>query len=220
MGLAQPISETKLLYTVEEYLEFERQAETRHEYLDGELYEMAGESLAHSQINVNISRIISTQLLGKSRQVLSPNMKVRSGPHIKQQKTTKGLFSYPDLSVVCGTPQFHDKYKDVLLNPMVIIEILSESTKNLDRRIKFLRYRTWIETLTDYILILQTEPTIEHYQPQPDGKWLLTTITGLERSLYIESIDCTLHLSEVYDRVIFPAEETESETSEGELSTN
>lgn len=208
MGLAHRKPETELLYTVEEYLEFERQAETRHEYIDGEIYEMSGESLPHSQINVSLLVTVGLQLRGKPCQALSPNMKVRSGPYIKQQKTKKGLFSYPDLSVVCGEPEFHDEQTDVLLNPTVIFEILSPSTQEYDNDEKFRRYRTWIPTLSDYVLISQTEPKLEHHQRQSNNKWLLSVIEGLEDSLYLESIDCTIHLNELYDRVIFPVEES------------
>lgn len=214
MGLAHRKPEALLLYTIEEYLELERQVETRHEYLDGEIYEMAGETLAHSQINVNLVVTIGLQLRGKACQALSPNMKVRSGSYIKQQKTTKGLFSYPDLSVVCDEPQFHDKFTDVLLNPTVIFEILSPSTQEFDNDEKFRRYRTWITSLTDYVLISQREPKIEHYHRQSSTKWLLTTIGGLESSLYIESIDCTIFLNELYDRVTFPDEEKEEQEGE------
>lgn len=207
MGLAHRKPETELLYTVEEYLEFERQAETRHEYIDGEIYEMSGESLPHSQINVNLLVTVGLQLRGKPCQALSPNMKVRSGPYIKQQKTKKGLFSYPDLSVVCSEPEFHDEQTDILLNPTVIFEILSPSTQEYDNDEKFRRYRTWIPTLTDYVLISQTEPKLEHHQRQSNDKWLLSIIEGLENSLSPESIDCTIYLNELYDRVTFPVEE-------------
>ncbi len=199
MVLPQP----KPSYTVEEYLELERQAEERHEYIDGEIYEMAGESLAHSQLCTNVSRIISTQLLGKPCQVLSPNMKVRSGPSIRRQRATKGMFSYADLTVVCGEPRFHDEFQDVLLNPTVIVEVLSPSTEDFDRGGKFYRYRTWSETLMEYVLVSQSQPLIELMQRQADGSWLLTQVEGLDGSIYLASIDCQVKLSEIYDRVSF-----------------
>src|SRR5260370_26307953 len=146
------LPEQRLSYTVEQYLELERKAEERHEFLDGQIYEMSGESLAHSQIGANFSGELHAQLRGKPCQVLSPNMKVRSGPYIKGQRNTKGLFSYADLTVVCGQPLFHDEHQDVLLNPTVIIEVLSPSTESFDRGDKFRRYGYWIASLTDYIL--------------------------------------------------------------------
>jgi Uma2 family endonuclease len=205
MGLAQP----KPSYTIEEYLALERQSEERHEYLDGQIYAMAGESLEHSRICVNLASALHAQLRGKPCEVLSPNMKVRSGPYIKQQKTNKGLFSYADVTVICGEPLFHDQHRDVLLNPTVIIEVLSPTTESFDRGGKFLRYRTHIETLNDYVLVSQDKPLIEHYLRQPHGQWLLSSVSGLESSLYLASIDCHLHLAEVYDRVTFSDEEAE-----------
>jgi Uma2 family endonuclease len=207
MGLAQP----QPSYTIEEYLALERQSEERHEYLDGQIYAMAGESLEHSRICVNLAGELRAQLKGKPCEVLSPNMKVRSGPYIKQQKTNKGLFSYVDVTVVCGESQFHDEHRDVLLNPTVIIEVLSPTTESFDRGEKFLRYRTHIEALNDYVLVSQTKPLIEHFLRQSNGQWLFSSISGLENSLYLTSIDCHLRLAEVYDRVTFPVEESESE---------
>lgn len=121
------------IYTPEEYLEFERNAAERHEFVDGYLAEMAGESLSHSRICVNINREVSNGLLGKKCEALSPNMKVRT--------SDASLFSYPDLTIVCGEPQFHDCKKDVIVNPKVIFEVLSPATEKYDRTLKFQRYR-------------------------------------------------------------------------------
>lgn len=186
-------------HTPEEYLEFERQAETRHEYFDGMIYEMAGESLAHSQICVNLAREVSTQLKGKPCQALSPNMKVRT--------SEAGLFAYPDVTVVCGEPHFHDRQRDVLLNPTVIIEVLSPSTERYDRGKKFMRYCSAVETLNDYILVSQDTPLLEHLERQADGRWLHAFVRGLEATLYLASIDCEIRFSEVYERVVFLPEE-------------
>ncbi|MCA1623158.1 MAG: Uma2 family endonuclease [Acidobacteria bacterium] len=129
MGLAQQ----KILYSPEEYLELERRAETRHEFVDGIIYAMAGESLSRSRICINLAGEIRAKLKGKNCEALSPNMKVRA--------ESKGMFAYPDLSVVCGEPIFHDKQRDVLFNPKVIIEVLSPSTGRYDQTKKFFRYR-------------------------------------------------------------------------------
>lgn len=188
-------------HTPEEYLEFERRAETRHEYLDGMIYEMAGESLAHSQICVNLAGELRGQLKGKPCQALSPNMKVRT--------SEAGLFAYPDVTVVCGEPLFHDRQRDVLLNPTVIIEVLSPSTERYDRGKKFMRYCSAVETLSDYILVSQDMPLLEHLERQADGRWLHAFVRGLESKLYLASIDCEIRFSEVYERVVFPPEELE-----------
>jgi Uma2 family endonuclease len=197
------VPKEKLLCTVDEYLEIERAAEDRHEFIDGYVYKMAGESLAHSQICINLAGELRTQLRGKPCQALSPNMKVRSGPYIKEQRTTKGFFSYADLTVICGEPQFHDKHQDVLLNPTVIIEVLSESTEDFDRSQKFLRYRTHIPSLQEYVLIWQIGTLIELYTRQANG-WFLSEFRELDDVLPLTAIDCRLPLSEIYDRVTFP----------------
>ena len=205
------LPQSKLVCTVEQYLEFERQSEERHQFIDGEIFEMAGESLAHSRIGTNFIRELSTTLRGKPCEVLSPSMKIRSGPHIKGMRNTKGLFSYADCLVVCGQPLFHDDHKDVLLNPTVVVEVLSHSTQSFDRGDKFRRYQTWNESLEDYVISWQTRPRIEHFQRRPDGKWLMEFVEGLESTLRLESIDCELRLSDLYDRVEFPEDLPEEE---------
>jgi Uma2 family endonuclease len=119
----------------------------------------------------------------------------------------KGLFSYPDLVVICGEPQYLDRFRDVVINPSVIIEVLSQSTEQFDRTTKFMRYNNWNPTLTDYVLVAQSRPLIELYSRQADGSWNYRYAVGLESRLTIKSIHCTLSLAEVYDRVPFPFEE-------------
>lgn len=206
MSLPQP------RYTVDEYLALEREAEERHEYLDGVIYAMAGESPEHGAICMNLSRIVSTRLLGTPCQAFSKDIKVRSGPDPKALHPLKGLFSYPDLVVVCGELRFHDKYRDVLLNPTVIIEVLSPTTEAFDRGQKFWRYRTYLSSLVDYVLVSQSIPMIDHYVRRPDGEWVLSTVGDLGDSLSLGSIDCNLRLADVYDRVSFPQETPEQAT--------
>ncbi len=203
----------KRLSTVAEYLEFERKAEDRHEFVDGEIRAMAGESPWHSIINFNLIVEVGNQLKGKPCVAFSPNMKTRSGEQI-QLNSLKGLFSYADLTVVCGKPQFHDQFGDVLLNPKVIFEVLSPSTESFDRGEKFERYRAFNESLTDYVLVSQKKPLIEHFQRQPNRQWLMTEVRGMEGELHIASIDCRLKLAEVYDRVEFPSEQPPEEPDE------
>ena len=113
------------------------------------------------------------------------------------------MISYPDIVVICGEPEYHDKHKDIVLNPTVIIEVLSESTAEFDRGVKFMRYRNFNPTLTDYILVSQDEPLIEHYSARENGDWLLKEYDGLEAVLRIDSIDCSLDLADIYDRIEF-----------------
>ncbi len=197
MGLAK--IKTQKFYTPEEYLDFEREAETRHELLDGEIYAMAGESLSHSRVCINLSGEVRDKLKGKPCEALSPNMKVRT--------LTASLFSYPDLTVVCGEPQFHDTKKDVLVNPQAIFEVLSPSTEIYDRTTKFQRYRLGNPTLTDYFLISQDKPFVEHFTKQADDNWVYRSYSELEESVKIESLNCELSLREIYDRVEFQTEE-------------
>jgi Uma2 family endonuclease len=181
--------------TPEEYLEFERAAEVRHEYFGGYIRQMAGESLAHSRICVNVLREVSSRLRGTDCEALSPNMKVRAA--------TKGMFAYPDLSVVCGKPEFHDEKKDVLLNAKVIVEVLSPSTQLYDRTRKLEYYLQEVQTLTDYILIHQEAAVVEQYYKSDGGDWRFRFIIGLDRTLTLESVGCDVPLSDIYDRVEF-----------------
>ena len=199
----------KIRYTVEEYLALERASEERHEYLDGDVYAMAGESPEHGAICVNLAISIGSQMRGTPCQAFVKDMKVCSGPLALPGRSAKGLFSYPDLVVVCGAMQFHDQVRDVLLNPSLIIEVLSPSTEAFDRGEKFRRYRTWLPTLQDYLLVAQDKPFIDHYHRVEENRWELVSREGLEANLYLESVHCTLRLADVYDRIIFPPEDAE-----------
>jgi Uma2 family endonuclease len=197
------VPQFQVRYTVEEYLALERASEERHEYVDGHVYAMAGESPEHSDICSNLVGLLNLQLRGTPCRVWTKDTKVRSGPEPRSRHATRGLFSYPDLVVVCGTPQFHDVYRDVLLNPTVLIEVLSPSTEAFDRGEKFWRYRTWLPSLTQYLLVAQSRPLVEQYLRQPNDVWVLSTVSDAEGSLYLSSIDCTLRLRDVYDRINF-----------------
>ena len=186
---------THPVFSDEEYLEFERFAQEKHEFLDGSVYAMAGESLAHSTICFNLNTIVGLQLRGKRCRGFSPNMKVATNE--------AGLFSYPDLMIVCGKPVKYDDKADVLTNPTVIFEVLSRSTENYDRGEKFLRYTNFIETLEDYILISQDKPLIEHYSKHGNSGWGKTEIEGLDAVLKLDSVDCEIALVELYDLVEF-----------------
>lgn len=201
-------------HSVEEYLALEREAEERHEYLDGQIYMMAGESPEHGAICTNLTRIISTQLLGSPCQVFSKDMKVRSGPAAKLGQTAKGLYSYPDLPVVCGELKFHDERRDVLLNPSVVIEVLSPATEAFDRGEKWARYQTWLPELADYLLVSQSKPRIEHFHRRAGGEWHYSLVNDLEESLRLDSVGCVLQLADVYDRITFPVEEPEDPDEE------
>ena len=207
MGLAKVKSEA--LYTPEEYLAFEREAESRHEFFDGAIYAMAGESLSHSRVCVNLSGEVRNKLKGKACEALSPNMKVRT--------SSASLFAYPDLTVVCGKPQFHDTKKDVLINPQAIFEVLTSFTFNFDHTTKFQKYRLGNPTLTDYFLISQDKAFVEHFMKQADGNWLYRSYSELDETIKIETLDCELSLREIYDRVEFEIEFEEIDLEAGEM---
>ena len=118
-----------------------------------------------------------------------------------------GLYTYPDIVVICGQPQFEDRQKDTLVNPTVIFEILSRSTEGYDRGEKFANYRT-LESLTDFIMISQYRPLVEHYARQPDETWLLTSYEGLKAVLLLPAIGCELPLADIYDKVEWPEADT------------
>jgi Uma2 family endonuclease len=197
-------------FTVEEYLALERASEERCEYLDGQLYAMASESPEHGTICTNLTMLIASQLRGTPCQAWAKDTKVRSGPTPRPRQPLKGMFSYPDVVVVCGTPLFHDHYRDVLLNPVMIIEVVSPTTEAFDRGEKFFRYRTWLPSLTDYVLAAQAIPLLEHFHREPSGDWVLSSASGLASRLHIASIACILPLVDVYDRIVFPADVLET----------
>jgi Uma2 family endonuclease len=176
--------------TAEQYLQLERASEMRHEFLDGLMYAMAGESRDHSSICFNLATEIGAQLKNGKCQGFSPNMKVRAG--------LGGLYAYPDLMIVCGEARFHDEQGDVLLNPTVIFEVLSPSTEKYDRGEKFRRYSTQIESLRDYVLVSQDQMRIEHHHRESEGTWTLTEESGPDAVLSLTSIECHLSLVDVY----------------------
>jgi Uma2 family endonuclease len=190
--------QARLFVSPEEYLRQEREAEERHEYDSGRIYAMAGESPNHSRICINAAGETRSRLKGKTCEAFSSNMKVCIN--------AAGKFFYPDLSIVCGQASYHDKERDALLNPKVVIEVLSPSTEKRDRSTKFLAYQQ-IESLTDYLLFSQDKPLVEHFARQQGGQWLYTAYTDLSASIHLPSIDCQLPLAEIYDRVEFPPEE-------------
>lgn len=230
MGLAQRKPEIKKKYTVEEYLEMERKAFERSEYIDGYIYpmdrevtQMAGESNNHAIVAVNLTSEIHQQLKGSDCQLRSRDTKIQSGDFEKiKGKSLKGMFSYPDIVIICGEPEFHDERTDIICNPKVIIEVLSESTELFDRNTKFHRLSKFNETLTDYILVSQDKPMIEHFVRQKDGNRKLFVYFGTDETFEIKNIKCELKLEDVYDRVEFSEEALEflSEIKNAEKSNS
>ncbi len=180
-------------YTLEEYIAIEEASEMKHEFRNGEIVAMAGASPNHAFILADLVFLIRSQLKSGGCRIASADMRVRMTP--------TGRYSYPDLVVVCGTPVFDDTKPQALLNPTIIIEVLSESTATYDRGDKFHDYRT-LPSLTDYVLVAQDRASVEHYQRQGESDlWLYQAVEGLEATLLIGGLNLSLPLVDVYAQV-------------------
>jgi Uma2 family endonuclease len=188
-------SQPTIYLTRDQYLAIERKAEQKSEYIDGEMVAMTGASRIHNLIAFNLTREISQQLRGRPCEGYGSDMRVRV--------SSTRLYTYPDVVVVCGEPQFEDEYVDTLLNPTVIIEVLSQSTELYDRGRKFGLYRS-IESLAEYLLVAQEERRIEQYVKQVDGRWLLSDYRSPEDEIELPSVQCKLAMREIYDKVALP----------------
>jgi len=178
----------------QEYLRLERQAEYKSEYLNGEIFAMSGASRKHNLLTTNISTSLNQQLRGRPCEVYASDMRVKV--------TATGLYTYPDVVVVCGEPQLEDDYLDTLLNPTVLVEVLSKSTERYDRIAKSSYYRT-LDSLAEHLLVAQDEIRLEQYVMQADGQWLLYDYRSLEDVAELKSIGCSLALRDVYEKVRF-----------------
>ena len=179
--------------TPEEYLERERLADYKSEYFSGEIFAMAGASRAHNLISGNVSAALITQLRDRPCEVYTNDMRV--------QADQSRQYSYPDVVVVCGEPQFRDRREDTLSNPLAIVEVLSPSTEANDRGEKFLRYRQ-ISSLMNYILISQNTRHLEHFVKQSDSSWRMTEADG-DETIVLTSLRCALSLADIYSKVKF-----------------
>lgn len=194
MTLARPI---RTRATPEEYLRYEYEAQERHEFRDGEVTAMAGGTPPHSLITMNCGGSLWGRLSGSGCRIYDANLRVRS--------VQKALYTYPDLTIVCGEPQFDslDTRRQTVINPKVIIEVLSPSSEGDDRGEKFDRYRG-IESLAEYVLVSQTLPKLETFLRQQGGAWLYHCFEGLEAVAKLRSIEVDLPLAEVFAGVEFP----------------
>jgi Uma2 family endonuclease len=184
---------TRRRYTPEEYLALERTAEYKNEYVNGRIYAMTGASREHNLIAGNVFGELRTRLRGRACEVYMGDMRVRVSP--------TGLYTYPDVVALCGEPRFEDSHVDTLLNPTVIVEVLSPSTEAYDRGEKFAHYRR-LETLSEYVLVAQDKMRVEHYRR--DGEhWVLTEISDPEGVLSLLAVGCEIPLREIYERVEF-----------------
>jgi Uma2 family endonuclease len=175
----------------QEYLALERKAEFKSEYIDGVVYALAGGSKRHSLLAVNIITSLSGQLRGRPCRVYNSDLKVTT-PNLQR-------YFYPDVSVVCDETGVLDDQEDVVLNPILIVEVSSENTAAYDRGKKFLSYQQ-IDSLHEYLLVSQDEILVESFARQGNDTWLYTKVSGLEGVLTLSSVNCELALKDVYDK--------------------
>jgi Uma2 family endonuclease len=186
-------TQPKSYLTPEEYLAIERKAEFKSEYFQGEMFAMSGARSPHNLISANAIRELGVQLLPRPCLVYTSDQRVLV--------SSSGLYTYPDITVVCAEPRFLDNELDTLLNPTLIVEVLSPSTEAYDRGRKFGHYRD-IESLTGYLMIASDRIGAELYTRQSDGRWkLIEDARRLEDNIEIEAIGCRLQLSSLYDKV-------------------
>jgi Uma2 family endonuclease len=179
-------------YTEEEYLDLEEKATTRSEYYRGKIYALAGGSLNHNRIVGNMVIALGNHLRGSSCEILTSDMRVRVEAH--------QLYTYPDAAVVCGKARFAPRRSDTITNPTLIIEVLSPSTQDYDRGQKFEFYRS-LPSLRDYLLIHQDSAHVEYFHKEAENRWVLTELKGVDASLTLRSIELTLPLAQIYERV-------------------
>jgi Uma2 family endonuclease len=187
----------KKRYTPEEYLALEEKAENKSEYVNGYIVKMAGGTEAHNDITLNIAASLKTKLRGKCK-TFANDMKV--------WVEEVGTFFYPDVAVVCGERKFHKGKRDIVENPILLVEVLSKSTKEYDKNDKFFTYQH-IESFQEYVLISQNQPAVQQYIRQTDGKWIYKATIGLNSEVFFESVETKISLSEIYDLVEFETEE-------------
>lgn len=178
-------------YTPEQYLEIERKAPYKSEYFRGEIFAMGWATTRHNVVSDNLSANLNMALRKKGCRTMSSDQRILT-------RHTDGLYSYPDIVIVCGKPQFSDLYKDTVMNPVVIVEVLSKSTEAYDRGDKFLLYRQ-LESLKEYVLVDSKKIHAEVYRKNEEGFWLLASeAIDLQESIYLASVEVTLRMEDVY----------------------
>jgi len=193
----------KVSWTPEQYLARERQATTKSQYYQGQIFAMAGASREHNLIVANLVRLIGNALQGKPCEVYPSDMRVKV--------QASGLYTYPDVTIVCGDPQFEDAHVDTLINPLVLFEVISESTEGYDRGAKAMQYRK-LPSLKQLVLIASDRVQVEAYRRREDGDWTLWESSDLTGTLPIAAAEISLAIAEIYQRVEFaPEQPTTSE---------
>jgi Uma2 family endonuclease len=191
-------TQVKPLLTPEQYLEIERAAESKSEYFHGRMFAMSGGSLNHARLVRNLIVSLDTQLRGRRCEVAASDLRLRVSPD--------GLYTYPDIVVFCGPPQFADDRTDTIVDATVIVEVLSPSTENYDRGFKFEQYRR-LSSLQDYLVMAQDRVHVECATRQEDDSWLLRETSDLHGTIQLPSIECSFSLADAYRSVQFARDE-------------
>lgn len=184
-------------YTVEEYLIYEETSEFKNEYYNGEIFAMSGASIDHNRIITNLTVEFGNFFKNQSCEIFTSDMRL----WIEAKK----MFTYPDLMIVCDSPAFYPERRDTITNPLIIIEILSESTRNYDRGDKFMFYRS-LPSFKEYILVDQYTTHIEHFYIGHDRKWTLIEYNNLNDKLILKQINFQIPLTNIYHNVEFESE--------------
>jgi len=187
--------------TPDEYLKLEETSEIKHEYYDGEIFALSGGSSNHSRIAINVQSALNIAFRKKNCSVFNSDLRVLI--------ESNGLYTYPDVSALCGEIKFAEGRNDTIINPALIIEVLSDSTKDYDRGQKFELYRA-LPSLKEYVLIHQDQIYIEQYVKQSSGQWLLTDIKKEQEKLVLESVEEILSIEEIYEKVQWEKPEEKS----------
>ena len=182
----------KRLLTAAEYLAQERCASFKSEYYQGETFAMAGATREHNLIVGNLVREVGNGLKGGKCEVYPSDMRVKI--------SATGLYTYPDVTVICGGPEFEDEQGDTLLNPTVLFEVLSDSTEAYDRGTKAAHYRR-LPSVKEYVFIAQDRPLVERYVRQADGGWTLREVTCVDQNVDLDGIPVRLPMSEIYRQI-------------------
>ncbi|MBX9578756.1 MAG: Uma2 family endonuclease [Gemmataceae bacterium] len=185
--------------TEEEYLARDRAAGVKSEFYDGVMYAMAGAKLPHNRIKDNLARHLNNRLDGGPCFAVTSDMRVkvsRPGPYV-----------YPDVVVVCGDPEYAGDREDILVNPVVLVEVLSESTEKYDRTTKRRQYKR-IRSVREYVLVGYDEPVVERYARQADGTWAHEEVTGLDAEYAFAAVPARVRLADIYAGVTFPDDPT------------
>jgi Uma2 family endonuclease len=188
--MATVMTEAAHALIADEYLERERQRDAKHELVHGVEIAMAGATPKHNAIAMNLGAALKQRLRGRRCLVFPSDQRV----HVE----ATGLFTYPDLTVVCDTPRFHPNGRDTLVNPRLVVEVLSSSTEAYDRGAKFAHYQS-IASLEEYVLVSQTDERVEHYRRLETGQWLLTVSEGADAVLVLPGLGCEIPLAEIYE---------------------